>query len=107
MKTFVVKGQNWTNEVEVDPELFNKYGDMAFEGMTQGVEKFFNKEYEQDDFEDEAGLGMIMLACEEGLESDPDKQIACLTEYVLVNAGYHKLAVEAKKIRDKWGEEGE
>ena len=45
MKTFIVKGQNWINEVEINNELFDKYGDMAFEAMTQGLEMFFKGEY--------------------------------------------------------------
>ncbi len=108
MKTFIVKGQNWINEVEINNELFDKYGDMAFEAMTQGLEMFFKGEYKpcldklpNGEFDREVGLGWIMMSYEEGYKENPDKNIACLTEYVLVNAGYHDLAATAKEMRKK------
>ena len=111
MKTFIVKGQSWLNEIEVNNELFDKYGDMAFEAMTQGIEKFFKGEYEpclqklpSGEYDNEIGLGFIMTGHQKGYEDDPDMVIACLTEYVLVNAGYHDLAETAKKIRKKSSE---
>ena len=101
MKTFIVKGQNWHSRVKIPKGKFDKYGDAAFEAMTQGIEKFFNDEHEVDDYARHAGLGWVTLAYEEGCEDDPEKQIASLTEYALINAGYHKLAAEAKKIRQQ------
>jgi hypothetical protein len=99
MKTFIVRGQNWQNEVQIPDGKFDKYGDAAFEAMTQGLENFFNEEYEVKDASQIVGLGWIMMAFEEGYEDNPDKTIAALTEFALVNAGYYKLADEAKRLR--------
>ena len=106
MKTFTVRGQHWTKGVEIDDTIFEKYGDMAFEAMTQSVEGFFAGEVEET-YEGDAGLGWVMMAVEEGFEDDTEKTIASLTEYVLRNAGYHSLADEAKSIRRKLQDGGE
>ena len=99
MKTFTVEGRHWLKDVEVDESLYDNYADESFEAMTQGLENFFNEEYEVKDASQIVGLGWIMMAFEEGHEDNPDKTIAALTEFALVNAGYHKLADEAKKLR--------
>ena len=106
MTTFIVRGQGWQNKVQVDETLFDKYADAAFEAMTQGLEKFFNRDFSpcleippngEDD--QEVGLGWIMLSWQEGYKDNPDKTIACLTECVLVNAGQYDLAEKAKIMR--------
>lgn len=107
MKTFIVTGQNWQSEVQIPDGKFDKYGDAAFEAMTQGLENFFNEEYEVKDLSQDTGLGWVMMAFEEGYEGDPDKTIAALTEFALVNAGYHKLAAEAKSARKQAQADGE
>ena len=106
MKTFTVRGQHWTKEVEIDDTVFEKYGDMAFEAMTQSVESFFKGEVDET-YEGGVGLGWVMTAYEEGFEDDLEKTIASLTEHVLRNAGYYTFADEAKRIRRKFqsGEE--
>ena len=106
MKTFIVKGQHWTKEVEIDDTIFEKYGDMAFEAMTQSVESLFKGEIDET-YEGDVGLGWVMTAYEEGFEDDSEKTIASLTEHVLRNAGHHAFADEAKRMRKKFqnGEE--
>ena len=106
MRAFIVRGQHWTKEVDIDESIFEKYGDMAFEAMTQAIESFFEGEIEET-YEGPAGLGWIMMSCEEGCEGDAEKEIASLTEHVLRNAGYHDLADEAKRIRKKHQNGGE
>ena len=100
MKAFTVKGQHWTKEIDIDESVFEKYGDMAFEAMTQAIESFFEGEVE-DTYGGPVGLGWIMVAFEEGCEDDKEKNIVSLTEHVLRNAGYHTLAEEAKRVRKK------
>jgi len=90
MKTFVVLGNQWEREVTVDESDFEKYGDMAMEAMTRATEGILNDE-------DEATWGFVIMAHEKGYKDDPDKMVACLTEIVFRNAGYHTLAEQAKK----------
>ena len=90
MITFVVTGNQWEREVEVDESDFEKYGDMAMEAMTRVTEDILNNEEEGD-------WGFILLAYEKGFKDDPNKMVACLIEVVFRNAGYHTLAEQAKK----------
>ena len=90
MKTFVVEGNRWKREVEVDESDFEKYGDMAMEAMTRVTEGILNDE-------EEASWGFVLMAYEEGYKDDPDKIVACLCEVVFRNAGYHELAEQARK----------
>ena len=90
MKTFVVEGNRWKREVEVDESDFEKYGDMAMEAMTRVTESILNDE-------EEATWGFILMTYEEGYKDDPDKIVACLCEVVFRNAGYHELAEQARK----------
>ena len=46
MKTFVVEGNKWEREVELDESDFEKYGDMAMEAMTRVTEDILNNEEE-------------------------------------------------------------
>lgn len=90
MITFVVTGNQWEREVELDESDFDKYGDMAMEAMTRAAEEILNNE-------DEAQWGFILMAYEKGYKDDPNKIVACLCEVVFRNAGYHALADEARK----------
>jgi translation elongation factor EF-G len=90
MITFVVVGNQWEREVEVDESDFEKYGDMAMEAMTRATEDILNNE-------DEAQWGFILMAYEKGYKDDPNKIVACLCEVVFRNAGYHTLADHARK----------
>ena len=94
MKTFVVEGSKWEREVELDESDFEKYGDMAMEAMTRVTEDILNNE-------EEGNWGFVLLAHEKGFKDDPDKMVACLTEVVFRNAGYHRLADEARKQAQK------
>tara|TARA_B100000959_G_scaffold245533_2_gene270268 strand:- start:401 stop:706 length:306 start_codon:yes stop_codon:yes gene_type:complete len=90
MKNFVVVGNNWEREVEVDESDFEKYGDIAMEAMTRVAEGILNDE-------DETQWGFILMAYEKGYKDDPDKMVACLCEVVFRNAGYHRLADRARE----------
>ena len=90
MITFVVCGNQWEREVEVDESDFEKYGDMAMEAMTRAAEEILNNE-------DGAMWGFILMTYEKGYKDDPDKTVACLCEVVFRNAGYHELARQAKE----------
>ena len=46
-KTFVVEGNKWEREVELDESDFEKYGDMAMEAMTRVTEDILNNEEEE------------------------------------------------------------
>ena len=94
MKAFTVEGNRWKREVEVDESDFEKYGDMAMEAMTRVTEDILNNE-------EEANWGLVLLAYEKGYKDDPDKMVACLTEEVFRNAGYHTLAKQARKQAQK------
>ena len=90
MITFVVTGNQWKREVEIDESDFEKYGDMAMEAMTRVTENILNND-------EEAAWGLVMIAYEKGYEGDGDKVVACLTELIFRNAGYHVLAEQAKE----------
>lgn len=94
MKTFVVVGNQWEREVEVDESDFEKYGDIAMEAMTRVTEAILNDE-------DETQWGFILMAYEKGYKDDPDKMVACLCEVVFRNAGYHQLADRAREQAQK------
>ena len=94
MKTFVVTGNQWEREVEVDESDFEKYGDIAMEAMTRVTESILESE-------DETQWGFILMAYEKGHKDDPDKTVACLVEVVFRNAGYHELAEQAKRQAQK------
>ena len=91
MKTFIVDGSEWTRTIEIDDSLYEKYGDMAMEAMTIATEDIINNE-------DDIQWGLIVMAYEKGHKDNPDKTMACLTEIVFRNAGYHTLADEAKRV---------
>ena len=90
MRTFVVTGNQWEREVEVDDSDFEKYGDIAMEAMTRAAESILESE-------DETQWGFILMAHEKGYKDNPDKVVACLVEIVFRNAGYHELAEQAKE----------
>ena len=106
MKTFTVRGGHWEIDIEVDNSLFEKYGDMAFEAMTQGVEKYLlGEQITRTDYSEEPCLIWIVTAHERGFDGNPDKTIVSLTENVLRNAGQHKFADEARSVRKRYYEE--
>ena len=69
------------------------------EAMTRVTEDILNNE-------EEANWGLVLLAYEKGYKDDPDKMVACLTEVVFRNAGYHELADQAKRQARKMIEGG-
>jgi len=99
MKTFSVKGNGWHTLVEVDDALFEKYSDMACEATTRAIEMLFNNEIELES--DEAGIGLVLVAVEEGRENDPNYEYVILAEHALRNAGFHNLADNLKEIVEK------
>jgi hypothetical protein len=99
MTIFTVTGNGWEQEVEIDESLYEKYGDMGMEAMTRAAENILNGE-------DEVAWGFVLLAHEKGYSKDPAKIIACLTEVVFRNAGYHELADQAKRQARKMIEGG-
>jgi len=105
MRTFSVKGSNWETEVEVDNEVYEKYGDMAMEAMTQAFDSWSEGNFDSE--EKTAELGFVMMSCEKGSEGNPDKEMACLTALVAENAGSHSLASEMRvamnNLQDGYG----
>jgi hypothetical protein len=105
MKTFTVEGRHWLKDVEVDESLFDNYADESFEAMTQGIEGFFNGEFEEE-YDGEPSLGLFLIAYERGQGEDEDKRTMGLTEYILYNAGYHAIGDEFRKLaEDELGRE--
>jgi hypothetical protein len=95
MKTFAVEGCNWHTEVQINDELFENEMDMAFEAMTQGVERFIN---EDERIElvgyDEPALGFFMAAHDSSKKNNSTNKAMCLTEKLLVNGGFYDIATE-------------
>jgi hypothetical protein len=96
MKTFSVEGEHWFKDVDVDDSLYDKEGDMAHEAMTQAIESFFEGEYEEE-FTGEPSLGLFTVAYPKGKGHIEQERSMALTEYLLVNAGYHDLAAQFKR----------
>jgi len=94
MRTFRVKGTNWQTEIEVDNEIYEKYGDMAMEAMTQAFDAWSEGSFDSEG--KDAQLGFVMTSCEKGHEGNADKEMACLTALVAENAGEHSLASEMR-----------
>ncbi len=90
MKTFIVEGNGWERAIDIDESLYEKYGDMGMEAMTRAVEQVMKGE-------ELANFGFILMAYENGFKGDDQKTLACLTEIVLRNAGYHDLAEQARQ----------
>ena len=99
MKAFTVQGLGWENDVNIDDTVFEKYGDMAFEAMTQALQNFFDQKVTITDYSKEPKLGWFTYSYEAGFDGNPDKTIITLTENVLRNAGYYSLADEVKEDR--------
>ena len=112
MKTFNVKGGNWSMLIDIDETVYEKYGDMAKESMSRAFDSFIrgelndfgllgNSSTHPDDHE-ELSVGLVMTSCEKGFEDDPDKEIACLSHFVAENAGYHEAAKEMREEMIKY-----
>ena len=101
MRTFIVEGSNWQTIVDVNEETCGpKYVDLAVEAMTTAVERFLKSRstaVETIDINEEKSLGLILKAYEKGNENRVDYEVASLTELILRNAGYGRLAEEAKR----------
>ena len=84
---FIVSGEDWSLDVEVEADSFDTYAEIAFEAMSRAVDQICNEpgvgEY---------CFGPVMIAYEKGYENDLDKRIVILTEYVLRNSGHHDVA---------------
>ena len=63
---FIVEGNKWEREVEVDESDFEKYGDMAMEAMTRATEDILNNE-------EEGNWGFVLLAHKKALGMTPTK----------------------------------
>jgi hypothetical protein len=92
MTKFSVTGNSWKTEIEVDDSIYEKYGDMAMEAMTQAFDKWHDGELGED-----AELGFIMTAVESGFENDPNKEMVCLSALVAENAENHAVASEMRQ----------
>jgi len=90
MKTFIIEGNGWERTIDIDESMYEKYGDMGMEAMTRAVEDVMGGE-------EESNFGFIVMAYEKGFKGDDQKTLACLTEVVLRNAGYHDLAERARQ----------
>lgn len=90
MTTFIVEGNGWECPIDIDESLYEKYGDMGMEAMTQALEQVMEGE-------EQVNFGFILMAYENGFKGDDQKTLACLTEIVLRNAGYHGLAEQARQ----------
>ena len=88
MKTFTVEGNGWNIDIDVNEANYEKYKDMAAEAMTQALEILMETQEE---------LGFVIMAYEKGFKEDSNKVVACLTTYVLRNAGFYSLAEKADK----------
>ena len=100
MRTFIVEGNGWERAVDIDDSVYEKYGDMAMEAMTRAVEQVVNGE-------EDIRFGFILMTYENGFKGDDEKTIACLTEIVFRNAGFHDLAALAKREARKLMQSGE
>jgi len=90
MKTFIVEGNGWKVDVEIDDDNYDKYKDMTAEAMAQAVAMYLHNS------DDEAkSMGFILVAYERGYKDDPNKNVVCMTEHALRNAGYYTLADES------------
>ena len=92
MKTFSVKGGNWDTLIDIDETVYEKYGDMAMEAMSQAFDLFVKGELQINNLEQDLSIGFIMTCCESGFKDDPDKEVICLSHFVAENAGYHQIA---------------
>jgi len=87
MKTFVVEGHNWRQQIEIDDSLYEKNSDMATEAMTQAVERINNGEAEnliEENAHQMFGVALIMTAWPRGQR---DQKVMALTEHIFRNAG--------------------
>ena len=100
MITFIVEGNGWERAIDIDESLYEKFGDMGMEAMTQAVEQVMEGE-------EEANFGFIVMAYENGFKGDDQKTLACLTEIVLRNAGYYELAERAREQARKLMQSGD
>ena len=92
MKTFIVEGNGWKADVEIDDSDYDKYKDMTSEAMAQAVAMYLHNS------EDEAkSMGFILVSYEQGYKDDPNKNVVCMTKHALRNAGYYTLADEAEE----------
>jgi hypothetical protein len=102
MKVFNVDGSNWNNLVEINDDLYEKYGDMAMEAMTQSFDAFIKGDLEAEKSGDgDLELGLIMGCYEKGFKGVPDKEIICLSYIVAENAGYPEMAKAMRREIDK------
>lgn len=98
MKTFIVEGCNWRQEVEVDGSLFEKHHDMVVEAMTQCIENINNGEANnliKEHFGQEFMVGPVLVGWEKDKSED---EVMVLTEHIFLNASCHEAADTMRQI---------
>lgn len=81
LKTIVVKSLDWTNEIEIDSEIFD---DVYVEAATRIVEKGLEKP--------NFLIAAVIFCYDKQDEKTPDKHCTCNTYHILVNAALYDKA---------------
>ncbi len=98
MKTFVIEGCNWRQEIEVDDSLFEKHHDMVVEAMTQCIENINNGEANnliKECFGQEFMVGPVLVGWEKGKSKN---EVMVLTEHIFLNASCYEAADTMRQI---------
>ena len=94
MKTFVVNGFGWSQNIKVDDSIFFKSSEQALEAMTLSLERYIKGDVIPVD--EPHGLGAVVTAYEPQDENNEHLYHYALSEYILRNAGRHDLADKMK-----------
>ena len=101
MKTFIVNGLGWSYQVEIDNLIFDKSSEQALEAMTLSLEMYSRGGITPTS--EPHGVGIVITAYEPQDESNDHLHHYALSEYILRNAGQHKIADEMR-CRSRGGE---
>ena len=83
---------SYRDNINIDREIFESYGEACFEAATQSIEYYMTNR------ESDIALGIFCVTRVKVFKKENDFVI--LTHGILRNAGYHNLAKEFEKASD-------